>query len=895
MRWQQWILPLLIASLAALPLRGQDQQAIYLPAGEYTLEEALRQLRAGGAEISYRPDLIPDLALDVPEDIRPVSGWLDLLLSRTELTYETGAAGILILPDAALLAQRFSLYGMISDAVSGERLIGATIQLTDENVGTYSNEYGFYTLAESGGRHRLRATYVGYLPFEADLVLRRDTQISLQLVPNNELPQIIVTAMEDDLSEARYFESGTRIGRTEASQLSGPLGEDDPLQLARLLPGVTSGADGIGGMLIRGSEAGHNLILLDGVPVFGLNHAGGLFSIFSNQAIRRIDLYKDALPARFGGRIGGVLDVHTRDGNLYENELTVGTSLLSAQVAAEGPIRTGESSFLLTGRYFWASSLIRRFSEQYKETRGRRGSLGYDVYDVNFKLNQRAGKRGRIYLSLFSGLDDYQNNSWQGDTVSWQNEAGAVFTYHTPSSRYERVYWGNTVGALRYNHVFSERTFGNFRLSYSDLNTASSFERSDSLNFVTNHDYRGTMFSGNYESGIRQIGLAFDGQHSMGHTSFVRFGAEVTDYRFTPNFMTDTIPLSLYNTEERIRETYDPLQVAAYGTLGGRLGNIYYRLGLRGSLWMDEGTTFTSLSPRIMFSGPLSPRVDWQLSYDRTVQPIHLFSSLVIGIPSDLWVPSTTDQLVPATSPQISGKLTFNPASNLTFSTSAYYKLMKNLAAYSEGKQSSQYWKDELSIGSGKAYGFEANLQRNRGKLRGWLSYTIARSERTFDRLINQGQTFPFRYDRRHSVNLLLIYQLGERTTLTGSWRFETGLAYSLSEATLAKPIDYGLPNTPITLERNGFRMPVNHRLDLNLHTNLSSEDSRFTHAIDIGLYNVYDRHNPVYYEIRPEFRADETPPVSRDQFYKIYVAPILPTLSYHLSFTTGSRKVFGR
>ena len=894
MRWQQWFIALLMALIATLPLCGQDQQAIYLPAGEYQLDEALRLLRDAGAEISYRPDLIPDVVLEVPEDIRSVEDWLALFLRRTELTFEPGSAGLLILPDARLLSQRFSLYGMISDAVTGERLIGATVQILDENTGTYSNEYGFYTLSESGGRHRLRAAYVGYLPLEAEFILRRDTQINLTLVPNNELPQIIVTAMEDDLSEARYFESGTRIGRTEASQLNGPLGEDDPLQLARLLPGVTSGADGIGGMLIRGSEAGHNLILLDGVPVFGLNHAGGLFSIFSNQAIRRIDLYKDALPARFGGRIGGVLDVHTRDGNLYENELTVGSSLLSAQVAAEGPIRTGESSFLLTGRYFWASSLIRRFSEQYKENRGRRGSLGYDVYDVNFKLNQRAGKRGRIYLSLFSGLDDYQNNSWQGDTISWQNEAGAVFTYHTPSSRYERVYWGNTVGALRYNHVFSEKTFGNFRLSYSDLQTASSFERSDSLNFVTNQDYRGSMFSGNYQSGIRQIGLAFDGQHSMGNTSFLRFGAELTDYRFTPTFTTDTIPLSSYNDEERTHETYDPFQMAAYGTVAGRMGNVYYRLGLRGSLWMDDGASFASLSPRIMLSGPLSPRVDWQLSYDRTVQPIHLFSSLVIGIPSDLWVPST-DQVVPATSPQFSGKLTFNPLSNYTFSTSAYFKSMKNLAAYSEGKQSSLYWKDELSIGRGKAYGFEANLQRNRGKLRGWLSYTIARSERTFDRLINQGQTFPFRYDRRHSVNLLLIYQLGERTTLTGSWRFESGLAYSLSEATLAKPIDYGLPNTPITLERNGFRMPVNHRLDVNLHTNLSSADSRFTHAIDVGLYNVYDRHNPVYYEIRPEFSADVTPPVTKDQFYKIYVAPLLPTLSYHLTFASGTRQVFGR
>ncbi|MGB3798772.1 MAG: TonB-dependent receptor [Lewinella sp.] len=894
MRWTRGIFLLFTGFLIALPVRGQDNELIYLPTGEYSLEEALIALTEAGARISYRPEFIPDIPLEIEADRRPTVGWLDLLLRDTELIYEIGAAGILIVPNADLYGQSFSLFGMVSDAVTGERLISATVQLTDTNTGTNSNEYGFFTLTQTGGRHRLRATYVGYLPLEKDILLRADTQINLQLVPNNELPQIIVTAMGSGEGEARYFETGTRIGRTEVAQLGGPLGEDDPLQLARLLPGVTSGAEGIGGMLIRGSEAGHNLILLDGVPVYGLSHAGGLFSIFSNQAIRRIDLYKDALPARFGGRIGGVLDVHTRDGNLYENELTVGSSLLSAQVAAEGPVRVGESSFLLTGRYFWASSLIRRFSEQYKENRGRKGSMDYDVYDINFKLNQRAGKRGRIYLSVYSGLDDYSNDSWQGDTIHQVNEAGTLTSYQYPSARRESVHWGNTVAALRYNHVFSEKTFGNFRLSYSDLQTASSFERSDSAKILTTDIDEGWMFSGNYRSSIRSLGLAFDGQHSMGNASFLRFGGEITDHKFAPSLLNDTIALDRYGSEQE-SEVFTPLQLAAYGSIGGRRGNVYYRLGLRASIWTDDGTTYTSLSPRIMFSGPLTANIDWQLSYDRTVQPIHLLSSFVIGIPSDLWVPSTAN-IAPATSPQISGKLTFQPATNWVFTTAAYYKSIKGLIAYSEGQQYADLWRNQLSRGDGKAYGLETSVQRNRGKIRGWLSYTLARSERTFDPLTNQGMTFPFRYDRRHSVNLLLIYQLGDRTTLTGSWRFESGLAYSMSEIILATPIDYGPPNSVLTEQRNGFRMPVNHRLDVNLHTNLTSQNSRFTHAIDVGLYNVYNRRNPIYYEVRPEYTSAETgAPVGRDQFYKIFIAPLLPTLSYHLTFGSGGQKVFGR
>ncbi|NJB85260.1 hypothetical protein GGR26_001005 [Lewinella marina] len=879
-----WAVLLLPLALLAQPEPGTPER-YRLPAGERPLEEALIDLTEAGAEFSYRPDQLPAIRVDVPDLTLTLPAWLELLLRETELTYVQGAAGYLILPDRRLPEEEFTLFGMISDAQSGERLIGATVQVPDELRGTYTNEYGFYTFATRGGRQRVRVTYVGYQPLELDVVLRSDSLLDLRLRPNRELPQVIVTSTQNPHGAARYFDTGTRIGRTEVDQLGGPGGEDDPLQLARLLPGVTSGADGIGGVLIRGSEAGHNLILLDGVPVYGLSHAGGLFSIFSNQAIRRIDLYKDALPARFGGRIGGVLDVHTRDGNQYENELTVGSSLLSAQLAAEGPLKTGESSFLLTGRYFWASSLLRKYSQIYKEKRGRDGATEYDVYDVNFKLNQKMGDRGRLYFSLYTGLDDYYNDSWQSRTLVPPADAGTVFVYNTPTFRSERVRWGNTVGALRYNHVFSDRTFGNFRLSYSDLQTQSAFERYDSVLEISNQIFEGQLFSGRYSSQIRQLGVAFDGQYAMAPTTSLRFGAEGNVYRFLPQLMTGESRLSAYPSADHT-VGHRPVEFSTYASYESRWGNLYYRLGLRGSLWRNGSVSYLNLSPRVLLAGPLSESLDWQLSYDRTVQPVHLLNSFVIGLPSDLWVPSAAG-IAPASSPQFSGKLSWTPYPNFTLTSALYHKRMRGLIAYSEGRQSSQTWMENLSKGGGRAYGWEVMAQRSRGRLRGWISYTLARSERTFDRSINQGMTFPFRYDRRHAINLLMIYQLGERTTLTGSWRFETGLAYSLSLATRSNPTDEGPEDIPVVLERNGFRMPPNHRFDLNVHTVISPPDSRVTHSIDVGLYNVYNRHNPVYYEIRPEYSIGEEGLVSREQFYKIFVAPVLPSLSYRI--TIGS------
>ncbi|WP_116124498.1 TonB-dependent receptor [Lewinella sp. IMCC34183] len=896
MTWSRLLCTLLLVAGSLVSLLAQADTLpdnFTLTPGERPLEEVLLELTVAGTQLSFRPDQVAGVTVNVPRGQRTAEAWLEAVLGGTGLTYRRGAAGYLVFSDTALTERSFTLFGMVSDRETGERLIGATVQLPAEARGTYTNEYGFYTLPVTGGRLYARVTYVGYLPQDVDLLVRGDTLLDLALQPNRELPQVLVTSSPEAEGEARYFETGTRIGRSEVTQLGGAAGEDDPLQLARLLPGVTSGADGIGGILIRGSEAGHNLILLDGVPVYGLSHAGGLLSIFSNQAIRRIDLYKDALPARFGGRIGGVMDVHTRDGNLYNNELTVGSSLLSGQLAAEGPIRVGESSFLVTGRYFWASRLLERFSEAYKQDRGRRGSTDYDVYDLNLKLNQKAGKRGRVYLSLYTGLDNYQNDSWQSQSLSHTNEAGTEFRYTTPTYRSERARWGNTVGALRYNHVFSDRTFGNFRVSYSDLQTRSAFERYDSILEQSNRIYEGQLFSGMYFSEIRQLGIAFDGQHRVTSSTDLRFGAQGSVHHFLPQLMTSESSLSTYERpgNEAIQR---PVEVTPYLSVSSKWRNLYYRLGIRASLWQTADAHYFNLSPRLLLAGPLSPQVDWQLSYDRTVQSVHLLNSFVIGLPSDLWIPST-EQIAPATSPQVSGKLTWRPQPDWNLTGSLYHKRMKGLVAYAEGRQNSETWIDDLSTGTGRAYGLETSVQRSRGRLRGWLTYTLARSDRTFDRRINQGMTFPFRYDRRHAVNLLLIYQLGERTTLTGSWRYESGLAYSVSVATRSNPTSEGPENIPVVLERNGFRMPPNHRFDLNLHTELSTSESNITHAIDLGIYNVYNRHNPVYYETRPVYSVEDDAPVSREQFYRIYIAPILPSLSYHLTFGAPARPTFGR
>jgi len=556
--------------------------------------------------------------------------------------------------------------------------------------------------------------------------------------------------------------------------------EKDIVNVARLLPGITSGANGVGGLIFRGGNSGHNLILLDGVPVYNLNHAAGLFSIFNSEAIRRADVYKDGMPARFGGRIGGVLDVHTRDGNLYNHQVTTGTSLLAANLTAEGPISKGKSSYLLSGRYFWGSPLLRAFSKREKKSLKREGVVDYAVQDLNFKLNQQVGEKGRLYLSIYHGEDGYSNSSEQRDSLTILTQSGTIFEYEADQKRTDVFNWSNTVGALRYNHQFTDRFFGNFRLSYSDMLVRADFERSDILVETIREDLNSNISSGRFGSDIKQTGLAFDGQLELGAESRLRFGASADANRFLPQLRSGRVALSTHPELSSLKES-DALrstQLAAYASLKGRFIGLHYRLGLRGQFWINE-STFFNLSPRLLVAGRFNTRNRWRLTYDRLAQPIHLVSSTLIRLPTDFWVPATTN-LPPSTSEQVAFQVDRDLAPGWQLTVAGYHRQLRHLVEYSGGNSNSS-WLDNLSTGKGFANGVELTLHRKRGKLAGWLNYTLAQSRRQFDEEVNLGHPFAFDYDRRHSVKLLLTLALSNRTDLTATWRYETGGAYSFS------------------------------------------------------------------------------------------------------------------
>lgn len=876
-----------------LAAQTQPVKRYPLPRRMMPLEKVLVKLSEAGAPISYRPDQLPKIAIKVPGGRRQLSAWLQFLLRDTELIFRPGPAGFLITPDPGLFERNITVHGLITDAASGERLIGAAIYNPGLSKGTLTNEYGFYSLVIKGGRKRIRISYTGYEAYESDVLLRLDTMLNISLVQSGDLPQIEVVASAGDQRELYLTESGISISQDAVDLINGPGGEKDIVNVARMLPGITSGANGVGGLVFRGSNSGHNLVLLDGVPVYNLNHAAGLFSIFNSEAIRRADVYKDGMPARFGGRIGGVLDVHTRDGNLYNHQVTTGTSLLAANFTAEGPISKGKSSYLVSGRYFWGGDVLRAFSRAAKRNNKRDGEIDYDVRDLNFKLNQQVGRKGRLYLSVYHGVDDYANFSEQEDSVRILTQSGTIFDYKAEQKREEDFNWSNTVGALRYNHEFSDRFFGNFRLSYSDMLVRANFERSDSLYEVAREDLTSAISSGRFGTDIKQLGAAFDGQYELGKNSSVRFGVSLDAHRFLPQLRSGRVPLSTHpelsglSENEVLRST----QTAAYVNFKGRIGWLHYRMGLRGQLWRND-KSLLDFSPRLLLAGEFNARNRWRLTFDQMVQPIHLVSSTIIRLPTDLWVPASSS-LPPSSSQQLAFQLERDLAPEWGLTIAGYHRELRHLVEYSGG--GSNDWLENLSTGEGFANGLEFTLHRTGSKLAGWLNYTLAESRRQFDEEVNLGRPFAFDYDRRHSVKLLLTLALNNRTNISATWRYETGGVYSFSRETiiLANPTidDPDSQERVIALvdEKNGFRFPANHRLDINARLRLTRRpQKKWQHTLNIGIYNLYSRHNPIFYDIRSTYLKRDNTLVKNRQFVQVFFGGILPTLSYKASFTGG-------
>ena len=733
--------------------------------------------------------------------------------------------------------RKVTISGLILDAASGETLIGAGV--TSGKDGAVTNNFGFYSLSIPGKDDKVSVTYsyVGYTTKTISIRVQKDTTINVRLSPGASLEEAIVTAQRESGVAATKM-SAIEVPVAAIKSAPALFGEADVLKTIQLLPGVQGGTEGFSGLYVRGGGPDENLLLLDGIPIYNAEHMLGIFSVFQPEAVKKVTLYKGSFPARYGGRISSIIDVRTNDGNLYETHGSFGVSMISDKLNLEGPIWKGKTSFSVSARGMHTLLLTPII-----KLTGFDGN--YFFYDLDAKLTHRFGDRDRLYFNVYNGLDDfyYRNQDSYGS-----GKTGGNITDDQDIS----LRWGNTVAALRWNHVMGPKLFANTTVAY---NRNKMRIESDLVSQETGLDgsLGNNRYQFDYRSGMRDWVAKVDFDYTPSPSQKVKFGADYTYHTFIPETFTtyaretmggvvqiDTTINMKSNSEQVGHEA--SLYVEDDIRIGSRLT---LNPGLHVSLFGTQGKTYWSLEPRM--SAKVAMTEDWsaKVSYSRMSQYVHLLSSSQISLPVDLWVPITKD-IRPETSDQYSLGLYFNGIPGWEFSLEGYYKNMRNVLEYKEGVAfmfDSSGWENKVEVGTGRAMGIELFIEKTMGKTTGWLGYTLAKSDRLFP-TINHGERFPYRYDRRHNVNLLVNHKFNEKFDISATWNFASGGTTTLPERRIVMMSPFNPPRyADLVTSRNNYRLPASHTL--NLGFNFHRKHNRGEGIWSLSVYNVYNRMNP--------------------------------------------------
>jgi hypothetical protein len=625
----------------------------------------------------------------------------------------------------------------------------------------------------------------------------------------------------------------------------------------QLLPGVQSGPEGSTGLYVRGGGPDQNLILLDGVPVYNASHLFGFYSVFNSDAINHIELTKGGFPARFGGRLSSVVDISMKEGNDQKIKGEGSMGIISSRLTLEGPIKKGKTSFLVSGRRTYADLLIRPFLP-YNDL------FQYYFYDTNIKINHRFNANNRIYLSVYAGKDK-MHTKFKGE-------------YNYPRNNgmeYEDDFglnWGNVTTALRWNHTFSSKIFGNVTSTFSRYNFNTYNER-------TEHHPAATFFSASeYTSGVRDWALKADLDYIPNPSHYFKFGGQVIDHMFTPG-------ISRFQPSAAARVSTSGSGIAArefYGYVEDDIlitPDLKLNLGVHASGFWVEGRYYSSIQPRVAAKYALSDKMAGKISYAEMTQYIHLLANGSSSLPTDLWVP-VTSSIGPQRSKIIAAGLAYKIDDANEFTLESYYKKMTGLIDHKEGAVylgADKEWQAKVEKdGVGESYGTEVFFHKKKGDFNGWFGYTLSWTNRKFSG-INNGKTFPYKYDQRHHVTMALSYRISEKRDISMSWVYGTGAALTLPSSRYREHTDYGnaAGMGVVTYgDHNGYRMRDYHRLDLSYSWHKKKRWGERSWIV--GVYNAF-RKNPFFVGvINNGFKK---------QIFEYSLLPIIPSVSYHFKF----------
>lgn len=801
---------------------------------------------------------------------------LEQLLADEAVEYLVLGDQIILRPKAKAL-KKFTLSGYIQDASDGEKLIAATFFSTTHQKGTISNEYGFFSLTLPEGPCQIRCSYLGSQEKELTLTLTKDQKLNIELERLITLAEVEVRPFAEG-GQQFFSTSGSadEFSIKHLSRIPDLGGEPDLLRAAQLLPGVQSGADGLGGLHIRGGNADQNLMLLDGVPIYNPTHLMGIYSVFNTSAIRDAKLIKGNFPARYGGRLSSVLDVRTREGNQKKWGGAIHTGLTSSNLSAEGPIAKGKGAILLSGRHSHSNFLFDTITRAvfFPEFNG---PLSYRFYDLNGKVNFTLGTKDRLFFSFYRGGDQFRVL----EIFEEEEEGYSADIYDTELS------WGNSIGSFRWNHQFSDQLFANTTL------TSSQYQYNNALFYeYTEEDDTGELLANeftydNLGSELIDYAAKIDFDYLPSPEHYIRFGGGLTFHNLSPSYnsfegeeedfeiSSDSITLDDLDDFFTGEQFYSQEWFAYFEDEFSFKSRWKINAGLRVSGFLSEEINYANLEPRLGIRYNINDQWTIHGGISRMVQYLHRVAGIGISKPDDIWIPSNF-AIEPQSSWQGGLGLEYRSSKDLRISIESYLKAMNNLVSFDDSTFTlypEQALETGLVFGSGLAYGLEFLVKKDFGKSGGHFAYTFARATRYFPDL-NLGIDFPFLFDRRHQVSLFLFHQFNKRWELTSNFLYGTSHPIIAIESNE----DFELSTSPINGKgnKNGSRNRGYHRLDISLL--YKYHRPRFQHTFKAGIYNAYNQPNEAFFRLTTSLQGE-------DILNPVSFMPLLPSLSYNLQF----------
>jgi len=762
--------------------------------------------------------------------------------------------------------EKYNLSGYVRDAANGEELISATVSTEDYVVIVTTNVYGFYSLPLLEGTYKIVYSFIGYDDVVKEITLNSNLTINVELRSSSVNIQEAIVEGEAANRNVKDIEmSVNEMDIKTILKLPALLGEADIIRSVQTMPGVTTVGEGATGFNVRGGGIDENLILLDEAPVFNSSHLLGFFSVFNPDAVKNVKLIKGGIPAEYGGRRSSILDVRTKDGNKKEFKGQGGIGSVFSRLTLEGPIKKDKASFIVAGRRSYIDIISRPFVGD------DIGDFAFNFYDLTGKVNWRINEKNNFFISAYNG----------GDKIGFD-----VLDFT----------WGNTTTTARWNHVFNNKIFMNVTGIYSDYKYSFDIEDGDDA-FL-------------WKSRIRNYSGKADFTYFANATNTFKFGVNSIFYDFIPaeaefrsggagnNISLDkkySLESAIYiQNEQKVTPKLTlqyGLRYSLYQYFGGR--DVYTLgeptvLGTQAPItevisdfgrW-DVVEDYGNLEPRFAANYTLNEKSSVKASYNRMAQYIHLLSNSVAATPIDIWTP-VTNNLAPSTTDQVALGYFRNFKEN-TYEASAeiYYKSTANVVDYINSAD--LFFNDALEAdllsGEGRAYGLELYVKKGKGKTTGWISYTLARSERIIEG-INNDEWFPNRYDRTHNGNININRQINKRWSYSVGFTFATGTP-STFPTNRVDVQGWILPHN-VNNERNAFRIPAYHRLDASL--TLDGKDRperRWSGQGVLSFYNIYGRRNPYLFFFQQNEAGNGTEAI---QFSVI--ASIIPSLTYNFKF----------